>query len=48
MAKGFLSGMLLGISAGVLKVSNEWNRLLPDYEFTRAEEFLTEVWESKP
>ncbi|KAK4172669.1 hypothetical protein QBC36DRAFT_349385 [Triangularia setosa] len=45
MAKGFLSGMLLGISAGVLRVSDEWNRLLPDYEFTGAERFLTEAWE---
>ncbi|KAK0726670.1 hypothetical protein B0T21DRAFT_372037 [Apiosordaria backusii] len=48
MAKEFLSGMLLGISAGVLRVSDEWNRLLPDYMFTGAEEFLTEAWEGKP
>ncbi|KAK0662035.1 hypothetical protein QBC41DRAFT_32826 [Cercophora samala] len=48
MAKGFLCGILLGISAGVLRVSNGWNRLLPDYKFTRAEELLTEIWEGKP
>ncbi|KAK4199963.1 NAD(P)-binding protein [Triangularia verruculosa] len=48
MTKGFLSGMLLGISVGVMRVSDEWNRLLPAYKFTGVEEFLTEAWENKP
>ncbi|KND90003.1 hypothetical protein TOPH_05289 [Tolypocladium ophioglossoides CBS 100239] len=43
-----LSGILLGISAGALNVSDEWNRLLPDYKFTQAENFLTEAWRGKP
>lgn len=48
LAPMLVTGMLLGISAGVLNVSDEWNRLLPDYQFTEAEEFLTEVWRDKP
>ncbi len=47
LAAGFTAGMLLGISAGALSVSDEWNRLLPDYEFARAEDFLTEAWGGK-
>lgn len=48
LAPVLLAGMLLGTSAGVLKVTDEWNRLLPDYQFTQAEEFLTEAWRDKP
>ncbi|GME23603.1 hypothetical protein BKCO1_1000043 [Neofusicoccum parvum] len=29
-------------------VSDEWNRLLPHYRFTAAEDYLREVWEGKP
>jgi hypothetical protein len=43
-----MSGILLGISAGALDVSDEWNRLLPDYKLTQAEDFLTEAWRGKP
>lgn len=43
-----VSGLLMGISAGALSVSDEWNRLLPDYKFTQAEEFLAEAWKGKP
>lgn len=43
-----LAGALLGISAGAWNVSDEWNRLLPDYKFIQAEAFLTEAWRSKP
>lgn len=48
LSKTVVSGILLGISAGCFKVSDEWNRLLHDYEFTTAEEFLTEAWSGKP
>jgi hypothetical protein len=48
LSKTVVSGILLGISAGCFKVSDEWNRLLPDYEFTTAEDFLTEAWTGKP
>ena len=44
LAPKLVAGMLLSISTGALNVTNEWNRLLPDYQFTQAEEFLTEVW----
>ena len=43
-----MAGILLGISAGALRVSDEWNRLLPDYRFTQADDFLTEAWCDKP
>ncbi|KAF7591407.1 hypothetical protein BBP40_001568 [Aspergillus hancockii] len=39
-----VAGILLAISAKAFAVSDEWNRLLPDYKFTGAEEFLTEAW----
>ena len=48
LAAGFLSGVLLGMSAGAFSVSDEWNRLLPDYEITRAENFLADAWREKP
>lgn len=48
LSKKVVSGILLGISAGCFKVSDDWNRLLHDYEFTSAEDFLTEAWSGKP
>jgi hypothetical protein len=48
LAENVTAGILLGISAGALSVSDEWNKLLPDYEFTKAEDFLTEAWRGKP
>lgn len=42
------SSILLGMAAEEYKVSDEWNRLLPDYKFTQAEEFLTEAWRGEP
>ena len=48
LAASFTTGMLLGISVGGLNVSDEWNQLLPNYEFTTAEEFLAEAWRGKP
>jgi hypothetical protein len=48
MATVFVPGLLLGIAAGNLRVSDEWNRLLPDYKFTQAEEFLVKTWAGKP
>ncbi|KAJ0163171.1 hypothetical protein CTA2_3394 [Colletotrichum tanaceti] len=39
-----LSAFLLGISAGNFEISDEWNRLLPDFRFTRPEDFLTTAW----
>lgn len=48
LATRLMTGILLDMSAGLLSVSDEWNRLLPDYEFTPADVFLTEAWLGKP
>lgn len=42
-----VSGIVLGIGSGVIDASDEWNKLLPEYTFTGAEEFLTAVWTGK-
>jgi hypothetical protein len=48
LAEMFLAGFTLAISAGELNVSDEWNRLLPNVEFTQPQQFLTEAWKRKP
>ncbi|KAF3926113.1 hypothetical protein ABW21_db0203258 [Orbilia brochopaga] len=48
LAASFLSGALLGMSAGAFSVSDEWNKLIPGYEMTRAEDFLADAWRDKP
>ncbi|KAK3297322.1 uncharacterized protein B0H64DRAFT_423529 [Chaetomium fimeti] len=47
-AERMTAGVVLGISVGGLSVSDEWNQLLPDYKFTKAEDFLAEAWRDKP
>ncbi|QKX61051.1 uncharacterized protein TRUGW13939_08197 [Talaromyces rugulosus] len=47
LAGKLLSGVLLAISAGAFQVSDEWNRLLPDYQFTGADDFLSRFWQDK-
>jgi hypothetical protein len=47
LAPMFVAGVLLGISVGVLNVTDEWNQLLPDYQFNQATEFLSEFWRDK-
>ncbi|KAI1776194.1 NAD(P)-binding protein [Hypoxylon cercidicola] len=42
-----LKGCLLGISRGAYDVTDEWNKLLPDYKFTQVEDFVKEVWGGK-
>lgn len=46
--KNVLIGMLVSSAKGGWDVSDEFNQLLPDYKFTKIEEFLTNVWEGKP
>ncbi|KAI8680328.1 NmrA domain-containing protein [Fusarium keratoplasticum] len=47
LAGSLLAGILLGgFHAGNFLVSDEWNKLLPDYKFTQPEEFLTEAWKA--
>jgi len=48
LAPILVAGMLLSISAGALKATDEWNQLLPDYQFTQAADFLAEAWRGKP
>ncbi|KAG9711425.1 NAD(P)-binding protein, partial [Aureobasidium melanogenum] len=47
LSRLMVSEILRGISAGDFLCSDEWNKLLPDFEFTQAEEFLTSVWDGK-
>jgi hypothetical protein len=52
VAPGFFTavpiGILLSSVKGAWDVSDEFNRLFPDYEFAGVETFLTKVWEGKP
>lgn len=41
-------GFLLSSIKGAWNVSDELNRIYPDYEFDKAETFLDEVWTGKP
>jgi hypothetical protein len=38
---------LKGIPRGAWTVSDEWNKLLPDFTFTEPETFLKQYWEGK-
>lgn len=40
-------GLLISIGYGALEVSDEWNKLLPDWKPTKAREFLQGVWGAK-
>ena len=48
MLKAVLIGTLLSGAKGAWAVSDEFNRILPDYRFTQIEDFLAKVWEEKP
>jgi hypothetical protein len=48
MIKTVMIGTLLSSANGAWEVSDAFNQLLPDYEFTEIEEFLSKVWEGKP
>jgi hypothetical protein len=48
LLKSVLIGTLLSGAKGAWAVSDEWNRILPDYKFTQIEDFLARVWEDKP
>ncbi|KAI0850699.1 NAD(P)-binding protein [Daldinia vernicosa] len=39
--------ILTAISRGAYDVTDEWNKLLPDYKFTQLEDFLKSVWGGK-
>lgn len=42
------AGILLGMSDGALQTTDTWNKLLPEYKFTQAEDFLAKEWSDKP
>ena len=41
-------GILLSSSKGAWDVSDELNKLFPDYNFVQAKDFLRMAWEGKP
>ncbi|RAO65254.1 uncharacterized protein BHQ10_001266 [Talaromyces amestolkiae] len=41
-------GFLLSSSKGAWDVSDDFNRIFPDFEFTSLKDFLTGTWEDKP
>jgi hypothetical protein len=43
-AANIVKGILLGFQDGSFQISDEWNKLLPDFKFTQPEEFLTKAW----
>lgn len=43
-----LIGTLVSSVKGAWDVSDTMNKLLPDFEFTRIEDFLARVWAGKP
>ncbi|KAL6354237.1 hypothetical protein LRP88_12571 [Fusarium phalaenopsidis] len=43
-SKMAVMGVLIAMTRGVWTVSDEWNKIFPDYKFTGVEELLKEVW----
>lgn len=46
--KSVLISTLLSGAKGAWDVSDEFNRILPEYKFTQMEDFLGKVWMDKP
>ncbi|KAF5562318.1 hypothetical protein FNAPI_3214 [Fusarium napiforme] len=44
VSKGLLVETMASLKRGVWTVSVEWNKLLPDFEFTTAESYLKGIW----
>ncbi|KLU92206.1 hypothetical protein MAPG_11152 [Magnaporthiopsis poae ATCC 64411] len=47
MSRGFLVGIVRALAVGGWDTSDEWNKLLPDMEFTGLERFLTPLFKGK-
>ncbi len=47
MSKIGTAGISLGLGDGLFSVSDEWNRILPGFQFTKAGEFLENAWRGK-
>ena len=48
MGKFMTTRLMDAFSSGDHHVGDDWNKLLPDFEFTQAEPFLSEAWKGKP
>ncbi|KAF4949143.1 hypothetical protein FSARC_13581 [Fusarium sarcochroum] len=46
-SKMVIIGTLISYSHGAWTVSDEWNQLLPDYEFTQVKDLLEKVWKDQ-
>ncbi len=44
LSKTVLRGLTLNAVTGAATVSDEWNKIFPDYKFVTAEEFLTKTF----
>ncbi|RBQ72549.1 hypothetical protein FVER14953_13271 [Fusarium verticillioides] len=44
VSQGLLVETMASLKRGVWTVSDEWNKLLPDFEFTSAESYLKGIW----
>ncbi|KAH7084005.1 hypothetical protein FB567DRAFT_446364 [Paraphoma chrysanthemicola] len=47
-SKMIVQGFLLAFPEKAFDIGDQWNKILPNYKFTGAEEFLTEAWKGKP
>ncbi|KAG5796171.1 hypothetical protein H9Q69_004784 [Fusarium xylarioides] len=45
VSKGVLLEYMAALKRGVWTVSDEWNKLLPDFQFTSAESYLKDIWQ---
>lgn len=43
-SKSMIGGLLLAAGDGAFDVSDEWNKLLPDYKFEGVETMLKKAW----
>ncbi|KAI5460194.1 hypothetical protein BGZ63DRAFT_266333 [Mariannaea sp. PMI_226] len=48
LSRTIVAGLLLAMSAKAFHCSDEWNKMLPDYNFTQPEAFLAAAWHGKP
>lgn len=47
MSKIGAAGISLGLLKGSFRASDEWNRILPEFRFEKAGEFLEKAWRGK-
>lgn len=47
-SKAMVPHLLLAFNDGAFECSDEWNKLLPDYKFEQAKDFVKREWSGKP